>query len=302
MSRLPRLLLLTLALTGCVKKLAINAMADALSGTTGGAFTQDDDLELVGDALPFALKLMESVHEQAPRHEPLTLTLASGFTQYAVVYLLWPADQVKATDFDAYEHLQSRGRNLLRRARGYGLQGLELAHPGITTTLIEAPEAALSIAEIDDVPLLYWTGAAWLAGISVSKEDPAAIGELPVAAALIQRALALDESWDKGAIHEILIQLEPSLPMPGGKQRARDHFARAIELNGGTRASTYLALATSVCVPDQNRAEFEELLGKALAIDPLAIPAEQLATTYAQEQAHFLLDRADDLFVDWETP
>ena len=48
--------------TGCstIKKVAINKMGDALAegGTT---FTSDDDPELVKAAIPFSLKLMESL-------------------------------------------------------------------------------------------------------------------------------------------------------------------------------------------------------------------------------------------------
>ncbi|MBL7994972.1 hypothetical protein JNM05_06325, partial [bacterium] len=44
-------------ISGCsVKTLAINSMADAVSEGTAGVYASDDDPELVGDALPFALK------------------------------------------------------------------------------------------------------------------------------------------------------------------------------------------------------------------------------------------------------
>ena len=39
-------------------------------------------------------------------------------------------------------------------------------------------------------------------------------GLMPIAAGAMKRALELDPDWDDGAIHEILISLEPALPMP----------------------------------------------------------------------------------------
>jgi predicted anti-sigma-YlaC factor YlaD len=284
--------------TGCINRLAMNAMADALSSSSGGAFTQDDDLQLVGDALPFTLKTMETIHTSVPEHEGLVLSLASGFTQYAMVYAVWPAEQQKYTDLDAYERGLERGRRLLARARRYGFEGLELAHGGFKEAFQADADAALAPLTAKDVPLLYWAGAATLARISISKTDPEAIGELPGAAAMIHRALALDPTWGEGSIHELLVQLEPSLPLPGGNDRARTHYAEALRLSGGKRASVYVGLATSISLPAQDKAEFTSLLDQALAIDAAADPANQLANLYAQEQARFLLSRVDDLFLE----
>ena len=61
-------LVLSLAGSGCsVRRLAINKLGDALSGS-GGAFASDDDPELVKAAAPFSLKLMESLLAESPRH------------------------------------------------------------------------------------------------------------------------------------------------------------------------------------------------------------------------------------------
>jgi len=292
------LLVATLASTGCVKKMAVNALSNAMAGDTGGSFTQDDDLQFVGDAIPFALKLMESLHDANPEHVGLNETLCSGYTQYAMVYVSWPAEEVRYDDFDAYEAGTARTRKFLRRAEGYCMGGLDLLHPGFSDQIYADPDLALADFTVDDVPFLYWTGAAWLARISISKEDMEAIGELPLAAALLQRALALDEDWDNGSIHDLMILLEPSLPMPGGLERAREHYERAVELSGGTRASPYVSLGTSVSVTTQNREEFVSLMEKALEVDPAAHPEDQLANLYAQEQARFYLEHLDDLFIE----
>ncbi|MCJ7630440.1 MAG: TRAP transporter TatT component family protein, partial [Longimicrobiales bacterium] len=56
------LLLIPLITTGCsVKRMAMNSVANALSGGEGGSnvYLTDDDPILVGQALPFSLKLME---------------------------------------------------------------------------------------------------------------------------------------------------------------------------------------------------------------------------------------------------
>jgi len=121
--------------------------------------------------------------------------------------------------------------------------------------------------------------------------------DLPTVRALAERALVLDESWSKGAIHELMISID-SLPeaLGGSTEQARKHFARAVELQGGVSASPYVLLATGVSVPAQNKAEYEELLKKAIAVDPNKDPSNRLANLIAQRRARALLDQEDAHF------
>ena len=86
--------------SGCsVRQLAVNQIGNALA-QTGTTFTSDDDPELVAQALPFGLKVMESVLAETPEHEGLLLAAAKGYTQYsyAFVYL----DAIKAREDDYF--------------------------------------------------------------------------------------------------------------------------------------------------------------------------------------------------------
>jgi predicted anti-sigma-YlaC factor YlaD len=78
--------------------------------------------------------------------------------------------------------------------------------------------------------------------------------------------------------------------------RAREHFARAVELSGGLRASPYVTLAETVAVAEQNRTEFNQLLDRALLIDPDRKPEWRLMNLIIQQKARRLKERADDLF------
>jgi predicted anti-sigma-YlaC factor YlaD len=294
------ILLGSAVLGGCsVKNMAVNALADQLSSGTGGALTTDEDLELVGDAVPFALKLMEILVAQAPDHVGLHQALASGFVQYGMVWVQFPAEQLKYEHFTAYQTGLERARKLYLRANGYAMGGLDLLHPGFSQQFMADPDAALASTTTDDVALLYWAGASWLAAISLSRESPELIGQLPLAAKLLYRCEELDEDWDRGAIHELLISLEPSMPIPGGNERALAHYERAVQLSGGLKASPHVAVA-SLYIKSQDRAQFVEHLNRALAVDPDASEADRLANVYAQRKVRYLLDHLDDLFVDEE--
>jgi predicted anti-sigma-YlaC factor YlaD len=302
----PRLLtfisvgLMTPGLAGCsVKRLAINKLGNALA-SGGTTFASDDDAEFVRDAVPFSLKLMESLLAESPKHRGLLLATASGFTQYAYAYLQEDADEAEDTDPDGSTILRERARRMYFRARNYGVRGLETRYPGIGVRLKADPRAAVAGTRKGDTALLYWTAAAWGAAISNSKEHPEIVAEQPIVEALIDRVAELDDSFGDGAVHTFLIAYEGS--RPGGKgnpeERARTHFARAMELTKGMEAGPLVSLAENVSVGKQNREEFRALLMQALAIDPDARPESRLANLVMQRRARWLLGRADRLFLD----
>jgi predicted anti-sigma-YlaC factor YlaD len=291
---------LLLALGGCsVRKLAVRSIAGALAGS-GDVFAGDEDPELVGQALPFALKTMEALLAEDPENRGLLLATSRGFTQYAYAFVQGPADRVEETDYARAEELRGRALALYLRARGYALRGLELGHPGLGARLLTDPEAAAAALDRDDLELAYWAGASWGAAVAAGKDRPELLADLPAVRALLERVLALDESWGDGAVHEAFIALEAATPaaLGGSPERARAHFARAVELSRGASAGPYVSLAESVAVSAQDRAEFTRLLEQALAVDLAAAPSLRLANTLAQQRARWLLGRADDLILD----
>ena len=265
----------------------------------GTAFASDDDPELVKVALPFSLKLMESLLAENPRHTGLLFATASGFTQYAWAFVQQDADEMEEKDLAAATEMRIRARKLYLRARNYGLRGLELKHPGFERALRKNPQAAVRVGGAGDVPLLYWTALSWAGAIADGKDNPELIGELPIVEALIDRALELNESYERGAIHSFLITYEMSRQGAEGKpeDRARRHFDRAMELCAGRLAGPLVALAEAVSVRNQNLAQFKDLLNRALAIDPDANPDWRLANLLTQRRARWLLSRADELFL-----
>jgi len=253
----------------------------------------------VGEALPFSLKLMESLLAESPKHRGLLLAASSGFTQYAFVYVQVPAEESEGEDLAKADALRLRARHLYVRARNYGLRDLEIAHPNFEHELRQDPKAAVRKMGTKDVPLIYWTAVSWGAAISVSKDDPEMIADLPIVEALIDRALELDPDYDSGAIHNFLISYEAVRRTASGDfvPRSRKHFERAVELTAGQSASPYVALATTVSVSTQDHEEFEALLKKALAVDPDARPEWRLTNIVMQRRARWLLSREDELFV-----
>jgi len=286
-------------LPGCavLKHKAVGMVASTLA-SSGDVFTRDDDPELVGQAIPFGLKLYESLLDSAPKNKDLLIATCSNFTQYGVAFLETEAAVLgEARHHDEVAHLNGRAFKMYLRARGYCLRAMEVRFPGIGPTLLTDPAAALAKARKSDVPLLYWTAASWGSAIGLGVDKPDLVIDMPTVRALAERALALDETWSKGALHEMFISLD-SLPeaLGGSPEHARQHFKRAVELEHGLSPGPYVALASGVAMPAQDRAEFESLLKAALAIDPEKDPSNRLVTLVQQRRARALLDHIDTMF------
>jgi len=286
-----------LGATACsLKTMAVKTVANTLS-ETGDVFSRDDDPELVREALPFALKLYESLLDSVPNHAPLLVATCSGFTQYGYAFIETEADVLGEAHHDESKALRDRALKLYLRGRNYCLRALDVRFSGISQKLLADPVPALAKTERKDVPMLYWTAASWGAAISLGIDRPDLAVDLPAVRALAERALALDETWNNGALHELMISLD-SLPeaLGGNVAQAREHFTRAVALQKGRSPGPYVALATGVAVPAQDRAEFESLLKQALAVDPEQDASNRLATLITQRRARALLDQIDSRF------
>jgi predicted anti-sigma-YlaC factor YlaD len=293
------LVLIAGLLSGCsIRQSAVNIIGDALSNGSG-VFASDDDPELIREALPFGLKFFESLLEVSPDHRGLLLAAARGFTAYAFL-LQDRADRFDENDLRQAQDLRARARNLYLRGRNYALRGIEARFPGFTAALRLDRDAALERSTTDEVPYLYWAGAAWAGALSAAKNNPDLLVDLPVAGALVARVLDLDETYDSGAAHEFFISFEAGRP-GGNAQRAREHYRRAVELSRGQKASVYVALAESVAVREQKLSEFRNLLEMALTIEINAVPEWRLPNAIAMGRAAWLQGRAQELFLEVET-
>ncbi len=285
---------------GCTT-LAVQVAANAL--TSGGdTYATEDDPELVRDAVPFGLKTMEGLLAADPKNEDLLLALCSGFTQYAYAFV---AADAEAADLDGKlaesKALRARAKRLFLRARDYGLRGLDEQRDGLgkrLKTMKDLP-AALALGRKEDVPLLYWTASAWTLSIVSGKADLGLVAELPAPVAMMERALALDEAWSEGSIHEFFIAYDAtrSEREGGGAARVRGHHDRALQLSMNQKLGPRVSLAEGLLVQTQDRAGFTAALEEVLKADVDAAPRLRLVNTLAQRRARLLLEHVDDLFL-----
>jgi hypothetical protein len=273
-----------------VADLAGNAMAGG-----GEVYSSEEDPELLMAALPFGLKTMEGLIENAPSNINLRLAAARGFAAYAyLVQQTQDADQAATTaQRRAQDHRVAR---LFQRAHDQAMAGLETRHPGFAETLKFDRVAALARTGPADAELLYWAGASLAGAVSADKRDLEMVATLPIAASLVVRTVELDESSDGGAAHEFLMLYEAGRP-GGALDVAEAHYRRAVKLSGGASAGAHVGYAEAIAVARQDREVFRRMLEAALAIDPNAAPKRRLTNVLAQRKARRMIEQADLLFL-----
>ncbi len=298
--RLLVVLVATSLLAGCsLKRRAVDTLAEVLS-EADQVYLSDEDPDLVGDALPFNLKTVETLLESYPEHPELLLMATKSFSLYAYAFVEPQAREIPYEDFDRADAVRRRAARLYRRAYRFGLRGLQIDHPGLGIRLQLEPEVAARELGVSDVAFATWTAAALGAAIGNAKDDPESTADVAVVGALLNRALELDEDFEAGTIHEFLMSYEAAR-VGGSIERARMHYERALALGPGKRPTIWLGWAESVSVSKQNRAEFLELVNQTIAFDIERYPDKRLLNILARRRALWLREQVDELFLDGET-
>jgi hypothetical protein len=286
-------LVLVLLVTGAcsARRYAIKQVGSALANSRD-TFSSDNDPELIRAAAPFSLKLLDALLEQTPKDVNLLRAASSGYTQYCYAFVHMDADELEDRDRAAASGLRQRATKLYVRARDYGMRGLEVTHANFAADLKANPKAAVQKLVAKDVPLIYWTALSWAGALAASR-DMFMLAQIPQFEALGERALELDEAYDHGSLHTFMVSFEMASPTRRGEKaaRAKQHFDRALELGKGHQAGPYVAYAESVLAVARNRAQFEAMLKKALAVDVNAEPDSRLRNLVLQRRARWLLSR-----------
>jgi predicted anti-sigma-YlaC factor YlaD len=268
------------------QSLVTRAMADALASQSQ---SNEDDLQLAREASAFYLKLSESVLEQTPAHTALATSVSSGFTQYAYAFVAFEAEKLETQDVKAAQQQRERAARLYDRAKQHGLRALTMQQPGLLAALASDRSVPL---RSEQVGLAYWTAAAWAASISLSKDQPERVADLPQVLRLAQAADALAPSHDEGGLASLLGTLEASRP-GGSAEKAAGYFARSLQASVGRSAGVFVAEAEALALPAGDRSRFEALLKQALQV---AQKHRNLSNEVMRERAQWLLLTLDDRF------
>ena len=324
--RLLILLLPVLAFSSCrsIQKSAVSSVADMLASPDGaGAFTADDDPQLVAEALPLALKLYEILLGLDPGNADLAAATGQNFILYSGAFVQMPADMADDDEWEEAIKGRIRAKKLFRRGRDYLLSALEMRHEGFMAAFESGElDLALSMLDENDAPAAYWAGSGWLGMASVDPFDFELASDLDKAVALLLRSLELNPEYP--GVHGMMMQVHLSLPASilvklrdqspvtaefidsyyfaaGVDQdpmnRTMHHYYRSLNLSGGADPSPHITLAMSVSVKQQDVEGFRKYLDAALEVDPEAFPEDRLMIIIYQDRARWILEHIEDYFL-----
>ncbi len=312
-----------------INQFATRIVADTLTGNSSGSvFMTDEDPEFIADALPFALKTFESLLQSDPGNHGLIEALASGYISYANGFLQSPAELLGDEEYVEQHRLLERAAAMYRRGGNYANMGLELISPGFNDAFEEGSwKTAFKNLESDSIPYLYWKAASVLGEFSVDSFNPKLMMEIPGSVALVVKALELNEDYNSGAIHDLLISVFANIPEgliyrsiePESGYFVREilakyynshglssnfmsqtdqvlfHLESSVKLSKGYKASPYVSTA-SIYIVTQDLESFKSILNKALAIDVNIDPENRLVNIISQRKARWLLENIDENF------
>ena len=251
--------------------------------TLSAAILNQDDPALVESGVPAYLLLVDGLISESPDNVALLSAGAQLFALYGSRFA--PPE---------------RAGTLTAKARRYGERAICLAHePACRWAETDYTQFVAELEGVGekDIGPLYSYAVSWLSHLDATSEDWTAVAELPWVEAVLTRALALDETYEEGALHGylgILNSLRP--PALGGKPDvAREHFERAIELSGGRDLSIKVEYAGRYA-----RLVFDQELHDRLLTDvlnaPVDAPGKTLFNVLARKEAETLLASSKEYF------
>jgi hypothetical protein len=254
--------------------------ADTLSAT----ILNQNDPELLQSGVPAYLLLVDGFISENPDNVEL---LAAGSQLFALYGSRFATNAERAATLTA-------------KARSYGERAICLAHaPACAWGTMDYDSFVAALGEVEkrDLGALYSYAISWLSNLEATSEDWSAVAELPWVEAALGRALALDETYEHGAIHGylgILNSLRP--PALGGRPEvAREHFERALALNGDKDLSVKVEYAKRYArlVFDQ---ELHDRLLTEVVNAPTEAPGFTLFNVLAKQEALELLESSKEYF------
>lgn len=297
--------LVCFAVSACsVREFGVNILADTLSqtGTGSNAFMRDNDLLLVGDSLPFTIKLYEIILDQAPEHRDLILATGSLTAMFANAFVWAPAELLPGEYYLEQYAARYRAKALYLRARDLLFRGLDLKYPGASAKLLQGQEVdeLLATFKEEDVPYLYWTAASWFGAFSLDNFDAKLSVGAVYAARLMARAYELDPEFDDRTIDEFYITFNAVAPEGFGANPAKvqQHFERVVELRGDQSIGPYLALAEAVAIPTQDFELFRDMVMKARAVPVKDYPDRLTINTLHSRKIEWLWENRENFFLE----
>lgn len=268
---------------------------DALAwGREGSkAFSTMHDFETARQAAYGSLGQLEGLHLLKPDNLDGLYSLNRAWTGIAFAFMDDSRELARIKkDRREEEYQKARARAAFRRGRFYGEELVNMRFQGYTEAQRNSETLTRWLKENYTDPALaqelMWLGFAIVGRIAFDQDNPAAVSELWVGVHILERVVELDETVEHGTAHTILGAYHARSAL-AELDKAKEHFERAMEINGGKVLSAELNLASRYYCMKRDKENYIKHLEHVLeADDPM--PSERLANTISMRRARRYLN------------
>jgi hypothetical protein len=280
--------------TGCLKQMILDGQI-ASTRKASVAIDSFSDYE-VANAVAFSgVAQFEGMHYLAPDNEDALFMLTKGWAGATFGFIedqMEQAEDTEGIDSDLYAYHRARAIAGYDRAIHYGIQLLEMRNAGFDAARKndETMKAWLAgFTDKSDGANLFWTGYAWLAKTNVAKDEPAVVSDLFIAVAMLERSVALDETYMNGSGRTALGAYHARTAL-AELDEAKREFDRASAINGGKLLLTKFQLAARYYCMKSDKANYERILNEVVDAGDV-FPAARLQNTIAKRRAKRYLSK-----------
>ncbi len=281
-------LALALGSTGCIKKLILDGQ---IKGTRDGAAAVDyfSDYEVAQTAAYAGVTQFEGMHYLAKDNEDALFMLTRSWTSLAFAFIEDQQEQAEDTDgpdSDKANYHKARGVAAYDRAIKYGVELLEHKAPGFEAAKKNDDTMKKWLSAFDDkkdAEALFWTGYAWIGKVNLLKDDPAAVSDLFIGVAIIERVVQLDGNYLYASPHTILGAYHARSPM-AEMEDGKKELDLAIAFTQGKALLPKFQLATKYYCLKNDKAAYEKTL-QAIVDAPDELPEQRLTNAIAKRKA-----------------
>ncbi|MDI3291072.1 TRAP transporter TatT component family protein [Polyangium sp. 15x6] len=280
---------LSLASTGCIKKMFLEGQIEA-TATASAAIDTMTDYEVAKVVAFNGIGQFEGMHYLAPDNEDALFALVKTWTSATFAFTedeLEQAEDEEGLEGPRYLHLRNRAAAAYDRGLRYGLELLETYHPGFegarkNDDTMRAYTAQFTDPE-RDAPALFWAGYAWISKTNILKDDPAAVGDLFIGVALMERSVALDPKYMAGSGHTILGAYHARTAM-AELDEAKKHFDQSLAIHGGKMLLTKVQYAAKYHCFKGDKDSYVKALTEVVEAGDV-FPEQRLANVVAKRRA-----------------
>lgn len=295
------LLALTLLASAC--DISAIVVKGAAKTTARGSIALEGhwDYELATATMPNSIIQLEGMLVIVPDEPRIVTTLLRAYVGYTYGVVEDLAEDAEFRgDVSVGEYHRERAKYLYQRAKDLGVYLLQLEADGMEEAVaggVGAFEEWLrkSFKKKEHAEMLLWAGYAWGNWINGSKDNMAAVADLPYVKALVQRSLELDDTIFYGAGYLMLAMIATN-EMGADLDAARALWDKAIAGNGRRALLPLLNMGRHYAVKRGDRDLFVSLMVEVLEAPDL-LPEGRLSNMIAKRRAARYLAQVDEFFI-----